>query len=115
MGCCFPQKASFSCSPRRYLEEYSYGKISQTVKASILELIGKFSEKFRHQVTEQSEKLRCLYLETLRSQFSSKKPDMSVIAAALSGLRGLLKSYPGDFVAGNKNVVVCEDSVFIGG
>jgi hypothetical protein len=86
-----------------YLVEFNCGKCGQTVKGSILKMLGLFAEHFPEHLVDKIPHLLSLCLDNLGRQFkSNKKPDMQVIAGGILALRSLLIHFNGDFAAGKK-------------
>eukprot|EP00727_Mastigamoeba_balamuthi_P006748 m51a1_g2694 DNA-dependent protein kinase catalytic subunit (2648) ;mRNA; r:766654-782327 len=96
------------------LKEYNVGKASQTVRGSILRILGTLSDVFPEQLFDKSPVLQQMYLEALDKQFRSQKPDMQVITGAFLGLRSFLLNLGGDFASNDKNVqtVYNDESTF---
>jgi len=87
-----------------YLREFTYGKASQTVKSLVLQLMGMFAEFFPDFMSDKSKQLLQLLLESLKTQFKSKKPDMQIISGSLKGMSSLLVNFSNDFTADPKNI-----------
>lgn len=86
------------------LTEFAVGKCSMKVKANILVLEGVLLEKFPEHAHTKAKTLQALYLDVLRSNFKSKKPELPMIAAGLTGMASLLHHFASDFVAVDKNI-----------
>lgn len=80
-----------------FLEEFTCGKSSQTVKSCILQLLGLFSEYFPDLMSTKAKHIQQLLMESLQKQFKSAKPDMQIIAGSLKGITSLLVAFHEDF------------------
>jgi hypothetical protein len=78
-----------------YLEQFVSGKDSQTVKAGILEVLGKLAECFPQEIValEKSQNILYLLFESLNKQFKATKPDLQIIAGGLKGLNSFLVNF----------------------
>lgn len=87
-----------------YLEQFVSGKDSQTVKAGILEILGRLAQFFPEEITALDKQRNILYLllEALNKQFKSTKPDLQIIAGALKGFNSFLEHFTPQFQNGTQ-------------
>ena len=66
----------------------------QSLKSTILCILGSLAEYFPDDVEYKIQALSPLFLDTLQGQFKAKKQDQRLIAGALEGLCSLLMCFP---------------------
>jgi len=87
-----------------YLNVFTCGRQSQSVRACILQILGKFAEFFPQKMFDKFKVLLRLYLDCLQVQFNKKDPEYQIITGSIKGLTSLLINFSGDFVETAKNL-----------
>ncbi|EFA79656.1 DNA-dependent protein kinase subunit [Heterostelium album PN500] len=96
------------------LLQFTCGKLTQTVKAELLETVGLFTEYFTGIMFDKSAQLISIFMETLGSQLKSKTPETFLIKSSLLGLNSLLLNFSSDFISGSsKNVQLLYQYLYI--
>jgi hypothetical protein len=75
-----------------FIKEVNKSKPSASVKGGILLIIGIICDTFPEKVTESKRILR-IFMENLKNQSNSLKPEMSIIANALKGIAYFLRNF----------------------
>ncbi|EGG13652.1 DNA-dependent protein kinase subunit [Cavenderia fasciculata] len=98
----------------KLIEQFTCGKLSQTVKGEILITLGLFSEHFPSVIMDYNNQLATILMETLGSQLKSKAPETVLILSSIKALDCLLVHFSGDFmITNNKHVQQLYHYLFI--
>jgi len=76
------------------MREYVRAKAgAQTVKGSILQLLGVLTEQFCGELIEKEESLQKIYMDTLKQQSSKAEPETQLVASTFLGLCAYMTNF----------------------
>jgi DNA-dependent protein kinase catalytic subunit len=89
-----------------FLREFMRGTKSgaQTVRGSILHMLGIFCEQFPGSVADKADQLLKIYMDTLKEQSNKAEPDTQLIARSFRGLACYLSSFGASVEDGAKYI-----------